>query len=47
MLNLCNILKISVNDLLSGEKVNNDNYVNNAEENLLALTRQIEKRKKF
>lgn len=47
MLNLCNILKISVNDLLSGEKVNNDNYVNNAEENLLALTRQIEKRKKI
>lgn len=47
MLNLCNILKISVNDLLSGEKVNNDNYVNNAEENPLALTRQIEKRKKI
>lgn len=47
MLDLCNILKISVNELLSGEKVSNDKYVNNAEENLIALTRQIEKRKKI
>lgn len=45
MLDLCNILKISVNDLLSGEKVGNDKYVNNAEENLIILTKQIEKRK--
>lgn len=47
MLDLCNILKISVNELLSGEKVSNDKYVNNAEENLIALTKQIEKRKKI
>ena len=47
MLDLCNILKISVNELLSAEKVSNDKYVNNAEENLIALTRQIEKRKKI
>ena len=47
MLDLCNILKINVNDLLSGEKVDNDKYVNNAEENLIILTKQIEKRKKI
>ena len=35
MLDLCNILKINVNDLLSGEKVDNNKYVNNAEENLI------------
>lgn len=46
MLDLCNILKINVNDLLSGEKVDNNKYVNNAEENLIILTKQIEKRKK-
>lgn len=47
MLDLCKILKINVNELLSGEKVSNDKYVNNAEENLITLTRQIEKRKKI
>lgn len=47
MLDLCNILKINVNDLLSGEKVDNNKYVNNAEENLIILTKQIEKRKKI
>ena len=31
MLDLCSILKINVNDLLSGEKIDNDKYVNNAE----------------
>lgn len=46
MLDLCNILKINVNDLLSGEKVDNNKYVNSAEENLIILTKQIEKRKK-
>lgn len=47
MLDLCNILKINVNDLLSGEKVDNNKYVNSAEENLIILTKQIEKRKKI
>lgn len=47
MIDLCKILKISVNELLSGEKVENDKYINNAEENLLLLTKQIEKRKKI
>lgn len=45
MLKLCNILKISVNDLLSGKKIDNNNYINNAEENLLLLTKEIEHRK--
>lgn len=47
MLDLCNILKINVNDLLSGEKIDNNKYVNSAEENLIILTKQIEKRKKI
>lgn len=47
MIDLCNILKITVNDLLSGEKVENDKYINNAEENLLILTKQIKKRRKI
>ena len=47
MLDLCSILKINVNDLLSAEKIDNDKYVNNAEENLIILTKQIEKRKKI
>ena len=33
MLDLCEILKISVNDLLSGEVVSMDNYDNSLEEN--------------
>lgn len=45
MIDLCNILEINVNDLLSGKKIDNDKYIDCAEENLLILTRQIEKRK--
>lgn len=45
MMDLCAILDITVNDLLSGEKLNREKYVNSAEENLIILTRQIEKRK--
>ena len=37
MLELCKILKISVNDLLSGEVVSMDNYDKNLEENLLKM----------
>lgn len=46
MLELCSILDINVNDLLSGRKIDKDKYVSNAEENLLILTSQIEKRKR-
>lgn len=45
MMDLCTILEINVNDLLSGKKVDKDKYADSAEENLLILTKQIEKRK--
>ena len=44
MLDLCKILKISVNDLLSGEKVMAESYDRQAEENLLAMKKEIEKK---
>ena len=37
MLDLCNELKISVNELLSGEMIEMKNYNKKAEENLLKL----------
>ena len=37
MLPLCNILGISVNELLSGERLNSDQYYKKAEENILTL----------
>lgn len=40
MIDLCNILKITVNDLLSGEKVSEKNYVNQVDENLVELQKQ-------
>lgn len=42
MLSLCDILKISVNDLLSGEVVSVDNYNKESEKNLLEMVRQKE-----
>ena len=42
MLDLCNVLKISVNDLLSGEAVEVDNYNEKLENNLLEMVRQKE-----
>lgn len=42
MLELCEILGITVNELLSGELVDMDNYEKKAEENLLALKRKEE-----
>ena len=35
MISLCQILKISVNDLLSGEKVDQDKYQKKLEENII------------
>ncbi len=40
MLELCEILKISVNDLLSGEVVTMENYNRESENNLLEMVRQ-------
>ena len=43
MLDLCKILKITVNDLLCGEKVTMENYNKELENNLLEMVRQKEK----
>ena len=42
MLKLCDVLEISVNDLLSGEVVTVDNYNKELEKNLLEMIRQKE-----
>lgn len=42
MLELCEILGITVNELLSGEKINMENYDKKADENLIALKRKDE-----
>lgn len=42
MIDLCNILGISVNDLLSGEMVNKEQYDNKVDENLIKLHKQKE-----
>ena len=47
MIPLCKILNISVNELLSGEKLDNKQYYKKAEENIMTLMgeRKIEKKK--
>ena len=42
MLDLCNELKISVNELLSGEMIEMKNYEENVEKNLLEMVKQKE-----
>lgn len=42
MLDLCKVLKISVNDLLSGEVVSMENYNKKLEKNLLEMVKQKE-----
>lgn len=42
MLELCEILGITVNELLSGEEINVENYEQKVEENLIALKRKDE-----
>ena len=44
MLELCDFLKISVNELLSGERIMAEFYDKRAEENLLAMEREIEEK---
>ena len=46
MLELCDLLKINVNELLSGEKIMAEFYDKRAEDNLLAMKRQIEEKNK-
>ena len=43
LLELCDVLHINVNELLSGEKVSSDNYHRKAEENMLQLIDKSEK----
>ncbi|MBO4251582.1 MAG: helix-turn-helix transcriptional regulator [Clostridia bacterium] len=42
MLELCKLLDINVNELLTGEKINMENYNENAEKNLVELKKQKE-----
>ena len=44
MLELCEFLKINVNELLSGERIMAEFYDKRAEENLLAMKREIEEK---
>ncbi|SDB31609.1 helix-turn-helix domain-containing protein [Eubacterium oxidoreducens] len=44
MLELCNYLKISVNELLSGERIMTEVSDKRAEENLLAMRREVEEK---
>jgi len=47
MLALCDMLGITVNDLLSGERVEMENYDKAAEANLLAMKRELEANNRF
>lgn len=44
MLELCDFLKINVNELLSGERIMAESYDKQAEENLLAMKREVEEK---
>ncbi len=44
MLELCVLLKINVNELLSGEKIMTETYNKKAEENLLAMRKEVEEK---
>lgn len=46
LLDLCSLLEININELLSGEKLSQDNYHGKAEENMTNLMGQTEKEKK-
>lgn len=46
MIPLCELLEISVNELLSGSLINNNNYKENAEENLLHILKEKEESKR-
>ena len=46
MMPLCEILQITVNDLLTGEKISEDDYQKKAEENMMSLMKENEENKK-
>lgn len=45
LLELCNVLHININELLSGERLSTDNYHEKAEENMIQLIHKSEKEK--
>lgn len=47
MLELCNYLDISVNELLSGEYLNEDKYKEKATENIISIAKESDKNKKI
>lgn len=47
MLELCNQLNINVNELLSGERLNEENYKEKANENIVSISKESEKNKKI
>lgn len=47
MIELCNILDISINELLTGEIIKKENYMEKAEENLVKMKEQEEKNNKL
>ena len=46
LLPLCNELEITVNELLSGERVSEEDYLKKAEENMVNLVREAQESKK-
>ena len=46
LLPLCNELEITVNELLSGERVSEEDYLKKAEENMVDLVREAQESKK-
>ena len=44
MLELCELLKINVNELLSGERIMAESFDKRAEENLIAMRREVEEK---
>ena len=47
MFNLCNLLDISVNELLSGEHLKESQYKEKVTENLISITKEYDKNKKM
>ena len=43
---LCNELNISINELMSGEIIDNKNYINVLEENIVDMVSDLERKKK-
>ena len=46
IMDVCMVLEISVNELLLGERISEENYVNKAEENMIELVKESERQRK-